>query len=137
MCLCQEINLQFLTTFEDAGWELHGTRWGPGQRESAALILLLSVTATSYVPKRFTNLMCIICKSYFIELCPHILLLYVAVYENTKEENCTPYSLCVRVPPNHKQEIQTGLIHVPLFIYQGCCPNLNGILQMWILSPQL
>lgn len=27
--------------------------------------------------------MCIICKSYFIELCPRTLLLHVAVYENT------------------------------------------------------
>lgn len=32
-------------------------------------------TATGYVPKRFTNLMCIICKPYFIDLYPHTLLL--------------------------------------------------------------
>lgn len=55
----------------------------PVQRESAALIPTSVSDSYMFCPRCFTNLMCIICKSYFIELCPRSLLLHVAVYENT------------------------------------------------------
>ena len=71
-----------------------------------------------YVPKRFTNLMCIICKSYFIVMSSYTAAIGGCLWK-TQRKNCTPYSLCDRVPPKHvtSRKIQTGLIHVPLFIY--------------------
>lgn len=55
----------------------------PVQRESAALIPTSVSDSYMFCPRCFTNLMCIICKSCFVELCPRTLLLHVAVYENT------------------------------------------------------
>lgn len=70
----------------------------PVQRESAALIPTSVSDNYMFCPRCFTNLMCIICNSYFIELCPRTLLLHVAVYENTGKSHTVQF---VRVPLNH------------------------------------
>lgn len=45
LCVCvKKFISSFRSRFKDAGWELHGTRQAPGQRESAALI---TTTTTS------------------------------------------------------------------------------------------
>lgn len=38
VCVEKKLISSFRSRFKDAGWELHGTRQAPGQRESAALI---------------------------------------------------------------------------------------------------
>lgn len=102
-CLCRDFFLffsffTFLTTFLGCRLETTWHKMDPVQRESAALIPTSVSDNYMFCPRCFTNLMCIICNSYFIELCPRTLLLHVAVYENTGKSHTVQF---VRVPLNH------------------------------------